>query len=519
MSIFISEAKLRKLTLMEYLNKFSEPVPVEQVKEHFNTTRTAIFEDLTDIQKQYPEITIVQTTKVAYLKIPSYLSMRHYYINWIKKSNAFKLFELLFNEPTLDKKSVATQLKMSQSSLYRIVEQYNSKLLDKFQIKITMTPLQIVGDEKNIRAFYTEFFREFYSCQDWPFRVDLETFSHFVRDAFSLLKVGVHYESVNDRIYTIAVNIVRTHQGYYISDMDSSCEGLYNHLDFDKTFMTDERFRNVTGLEPKFELVQQVFFPFIDKNFLQYGYTVAPSQKSISIMSVAHLNMKKLLNTYLKDFHFKASNEDIDTLSLELSSHGQFLASEALIDFIYFNPCEEFINYLKNHYPLEYNYLYQQLTDYSMHHYHFSSDYLVERLIQKWFLLAKSKNIDIIHTRASINVALYLTYSDEYNQYIYDWFECRLNDSINLELISNQYISTDLLENIEADLVISSTCIPESLRHWELMVINSFPTYSDFNTLTRILQKINQAKRKQLSELNDNQFQITPIKWLPISSN
>lgn len=518
MSIFISEAKLRKLSLIEYLNKFSEPVPIELVKEQFNTTRTAIFEDLTDIQKQYPEINIVQTTKVAYLKIPSHFSIRHYYTLWVKKSNAFKLFELLFNQPQLDKKKVAERLKISQSSLYRIVEQYNSKLLDKFQIKISMTPLQLVGDEKNIRAFYTEFFREFYTCQDWPFRIDIENFSSFVRDAFSLLKVGVHYESVNDRIYTIAVNIVRTHQGFYVPDTDASCEGLYNHLDFDKTFLTENRFKEVTGLDCTFELVQQVFFPFVDQNFLQYGYTVAPTQHSVSNMSVPHINMKKLLNTYLNDFNFKALQEDIDNLSLELSSYGQFLASEALSDYIYFNPCEEFINYLKIYYPLEYNYLYQQLSDYLMHHYQFSSDYLIERLIQKWFLLAKSKNIEITHSRAIINVALYLNYSDEYNQYIYDWFKSRLNETINLELISNQFISSNLVENIEADLVISSTCIPESLKRWELMAINSFPTYSDFTTLTRLLQKINQAKRKKLAKSKDLLYKITPIKWLPTSS-
>lgn len=45
MSIFINKAKLRKLKLMEYLNRFSEPIPINQVLSHFHTTRNAIFED------------------------------------------------------------------------------------------------------------------------------------------------------------------------------------------------------------------------------------------------------------------------------------------------------------------------------------------------------------------------------------------------------------------------------------------------------------------------------------------
>lgn len=69
MSIFINRAKLRKLELMEYLNRFSDPVPIQQILNHFNTTRNAVFGDLNGLQKKYPELTIFQTTKMVYLRI------------------------------------------------------------------------------------------------------------------------------------------------------------------------------------------------------------------------------------------------------------------------------------------------------------------------------------------------------------------------------------------------------------------------------------------------------------------
>lgn len=107
MSIFINKAKLRKLELMEYLNRFSDPVPIQQALNHFNTTRNAVFEDLNSLQKKYPELTIFQTTKMVYLRIPNNKSIKYFHLEWIHSSIAFRLLSIIFNQPNLDREALA----------------------------------------------------------------------------------------------------------------------------------------------------------------------------------------------------------------------------------------------------------------------------------------------------------------------------------------------------------------------------------------------------------------------------
>lgn len=67
---------------------------------------------------------------------------------------------------------------------------------------------------------------------------------------------------------TIAVNIIRTQQGFLISDLDSNSKLDFNHIDTEKLAYIEQKFREITGLDYNFAIVQQVIFPFLQDSFI-----------------------------------------------------------------------------------------------------------------------------------------------------------------------------------------------------------------------------------------------------------
>lgn len=70
-----------------------------------------------------------------------------------------------------------------------------------------------------------------------------------------------------------------------------------------------------------------------------------------------YAHMKTLLSRYFDAFNLKYNDDEIENLSHELTNYGHFLASESPVDYIHFNPREEFIHYTASNYPKEHHYL------------------------------------------------------------------------------------------------------------------------------------------------------------------
>ena len=93
-------------------------------------------------------MTIFQTTKMVYLEIPNNKSIKYYQIVLIRYSIAFKLLNILFNKPDIDREAVAKDLGVSQSTFYRAIEQYNQELFKNFNIKLLTTPFKLIVENR-----------------------------------------------------------------------------------------------------------------------------------------------------------------------------------------------------------------------------------------------------------------------------------------------------------------------------------------------------------------------------------
>lgn len=85
---------------------------------------------------------------MVYLEIPNNKSIKYYQIVLIRYSIAFKLLNILFNKPDIDREAVAKDLGVSQSTFYRAIEQYNQELFKNFNIKLLTTPFKLIVENR-----------------------------------------------------------------------------------------------------------------------------------------------------------------------------------------------------------------------------------------------------------------------------------------------------------------------------------------------------------------------------------
>lgn len=91
------------------------------------------------------------------------------YHHFFKHSTHFSILEFIFFNECCQAESICKEFYISSSSLYRIISQINKVIKKQFQFEISLTPVQIIGNERDICYFFAQYFSEKYYFLEWPF--------------------------------------------------------------------------------------------------------------------------------------------------------------------------------------------------------------------------------------------------------------------------------------------------------------------------------------------------------------
>ena len=85
------------------------------------------------------------------------------YHHFFKHSTHFSILEFyLLLMKVVKLRVFVKNFYISSSSLYRIISQVNKVIKKQFQFEIILTPVQIIGNERDIRYFFAQYFSEKY---------------------------------------------------------------------------------------------------------------------------------------------------------------------------------------------------------------------------------------------------------------------------------------------------------------------------------------------------------------------
>lgn len=224
----------RELKLISYLTENSNAIGVKdkELSKALNISMLTLQSCLTNMQfmKEVGGITY----KDGYINIWYHqcCGLQEVYQKALRESPSLKLLELLFFRNFSSLEELAEELFVSLSTLKRLIKKTNTYLSHTFAISIVTSPVQVSGDERQIRLFYLKYFSEAYKISEWPFGdiLNLKNCERLLSLLIKEVDVKVHFTLFQHLKILSGVNLIRYYKGYSCSYNNKKTSHRFSQL-------------------------------------------------------------------------------------------------------------------------------------------------------------------------------------------------------------------------------------------------------------------------------------------------
>ncbi|MFS7412055.1 helix-turn-helix domain-containing protein [Carnobacterium maltaromaticum] len=175
MNFFFNRRTLRKILAFYFIVENNGNVDLNNVSEYLKcTVRTTkdVLDELENDVKQWDSEVYLQQKSDGYLyvHIPSDLSIHGIYLYYLEDNINFNWMKQYFFENTVEINEYALDHYVSYSTMYKNMKVIDRNILSRYKLQFnTNVNATILGDEKQKRLFFFDFFWYSYSGLKWPF--------------------------------------------------------------------------------------------------------------------------------------------------------------------------------------------------------------------------------------------------------------------------------------------------------------------------------------------------------------
>lgn len=188
MNFFFNRRTLRKILAFYFIVENNGNVDLNNVSEYLKcTVRTTkdVLDELENDVKQWDSEVYLQQKSDGYLYvyIPSDLSIHGIYLYYLEDNINFNWMKQYFFENTVEINEYALEHYVSYSTMYKNMKVIDRNILSRYKLQFnTNVNATILGDEKQKRLFFFDFFWYSYSGLKWPFyNVEKKKFDIFFK--------------------------------------------------------------------------------------------------------------------------------------------------------------------------------------------------------------------------------------------------------------------------------------------------------------------------------------------------
>lgn len=218
----LSRSNFRKLSIINLLfYSKSEYVEKQFILDKMEITMKTLNKDISEINEFYAtfqfKIEVYQKNLLYLKKAPEVLLNNALLGSYmIYNSDIYNISKLAFRIKPDFVEQVVEFAGISKSSAYSRLEEFDDVLAAN-SLFLDRSPLNIVGNELNIRFFYFHLFEKSYPFSGWEFpEVDLERINSFIEKLAPYM--GIYLSPIAKIDYAIAISVclVRIRDGYYV---------------------------------------------------------------------------------------------------------------------------------------------------------------------------------------------------------------------------------------------------------------------------------------------------------------
>ncbi|UJF16294.1 helix-turn-helix domain-containing protein [Jeotgalibaca sp. MA1X17-3] len=208
--------ELRKYKILDAIYYSNDWMTISTLAKKTSSSERSIKYDLKELENyiEYLNGEVITSSKGIRLTLPPNIGIDYFQRNLYKNIPAFKLLEYIFFNKEISDHEAEELLFISSSSLKRLVVKVKDALAP-YGLVLSTNPFQIHGDERLIRSFFSAYFNERYSLEEWSFPnihlLLIDALNDYLHHYFKTSSDNVDYHFLKIQL---AVNITRERQSF-----------------------------------------------------------------------------------------------------------------------------------------------------------------------------------------------------------------------------------------------------------------------------------------------------------------
>lgn len=490
----ISKVSQRRLNLIDILIKSKNSIPFTELAEQLSCSERILKDDISEINSDYNEhLVITMSNSEASIKTDLNFGYDNILKDILKSSLSFQILENVFFNDNKSIERMAMDHYTSTSTMYRRAAQINDYFNDKFNIKLNTAPFELVGDEKEIRQFYSQFFSSKTSFFEWPFEkyINEESLESFIYSFIKELPLVIDFAYFRNIKYIVAVHILRLKKGFPIqkkknNNLDNFINQIMEkHNNFNK-------FSRMINLELNLDSIKDIFYDFTDEFVMFSSDELISRADTNPKISKSYFKLLSIVKHLSRKYSLTLSNQEI--LITNLHNTVSLGYKEVPSNFIVQDRIENFLDSYKVAFPDFHEDIKDKFSIYLNEVFDYTDEVILNTMLFNIYTNWDSLYSQLMYKKNKVNIVVLSNSDHLHSHMIKDVISYEIPNHISIAVIEETFIDETVFNTF--DIVISNFPIDLNLSNTQIY-INSLPNSQDLNNILQEVYRIFHIKNKR----------------------
>ena len=483
----LSKKSHRQLELLELLFEHKRWFHRSELAELLNCTERAVKDDLSHVKSAFPDLIFHSSTNGIRIINTDDSDIEMVYHHFFKHSTHFSILEFIFFNEGCQAESICKEFYISSSSLYRIISQINKVIKRQFQFEISLTPVQIIGNERDIRYFFAQYFSEKYYFLEWPFEnFSSEPLSQLLELVYKETSFPMNLSTHRMLKLFLVTNLYRIKCGHFMEIEKDS----FNDQSLDFLMQAEGIEDIVASFDSEYhislnkEVIGQLFVSYFQKMFFIDEEVFLNHAKTDSYVKKSYQLLGDLVDQVSRDYNLQVDNKD--NLIWHLHNTAHLHRQELSTEFILFDQKGNTIKNFQNIFPR-----FVSEVKEGMEHYLETLDMdrnsmKVNHLSYTFITHSKHLVLNLLQNQPKLKVLVMSNFDQYHAKSVAETLAYYCSNNFELEVWSELELSLDALKESPYDIIISNFIIPP-IENKRLIYSNNVNTVALISLLNAMM--------------------------------
>ena len=409
------------------------------------------------------------------------------YHHFFKHSTHFSILEFIFFNEGCQAESICKEFYISSSSLYRIISQINKVIKRQFQFEISLTPVQIIGNERDIRYFFAQYFSEKYYFLEWPFEnFSSEPLCKLLALVYKETAFPVNFATQRMLKLLLVTNLYRIKFSHFLEVEKNS---FNNQLL--ESFMQAEGIEDIVAsfdseyhISLNKDVIGQLFVSYFQKMFFIDEEVFLNYAKTDSYVKKSYRLLGDLVDEVSREYSLQIDNKD--NLIWHLHNTAHLYRQELSTEFILFDQKGNTIRNFQNIFPKFVSDVKKELSHYLETLEVCSSSMMVNHLSYTFITHTKHLVLNLLQNQPKLKVLVMSNFDQYHAKSVAETLSYYCSNNFELEVWDELELSLDALKESPYDIIISNFIIPP-IENKRLIYSNNVNTVALISLLNAMM--------------------------------